>query len=95
MGPFLAIQRYPGHQTNIYSACLHYPLVLRTPPPQGRVWLSPIFDWFSTDFEAAGGALAFASHYVSTEDRAWIRAHDPQMDYFDYDWSLNDWPRSQ
>ena len=68
---------------------------LRIERSQGRVWLSPIFDWFSTDFEAAGGALAFASHYVSTEDRAWIRAHDPQMDYFDYDWSLNDWPRSQ
>lgn len=68
---------------------------LRVERARGRVWLSSIFDWFSEDFEPAGGALAFSSRYASAEDRAWIRAHDPEVDYLDYDWALNDWARSQ
>lgn len=57
-----------------------------------RVHLSSIFNWFSDDFEARGGALAFASRYASAENRAWITASEPSLSFFDYDWSLNDWP---
>jgi len=62
----------------------------------GRIWLSPIFSWFEGDFERAGGVLAFVARYVSDDDRAWIEAHaeDAEVDFFDYDWSLNDWRRS-
>ena len=60
-----------------------------------RVTLSRIFDWFDEDFEAAGGALAFAARYARDGDRQWIEAHarDLSIDYFDYDWTLNDLAR--
>jgi hypothetical protein len=56
------------------------------------VHLSSILKWFSEDFEGSGGALAFASRYAGAEDRAWIASNKPSLQFFDYDWSLNDWP---
>jgi len=58
---------------------------------EGRVRLSKIFDWFDEDFETAGGALAFAARYAPAEERAWIERHEgARVEYFDYDWNLND-----
>jgi hypothetical protein len=56
------------------------------------VELSKIFDWFSEDFEAEGGALAVAGRYVSAEDAAWLKSNgkNARIGFFDYDWSLND-----
>jgi hypothetical protein len=56
-----------------------------------RVQLSKIFDWFSEDFEAEGGALAVAARYVSAEDAAWLKSNgkNARIGFFDYDWSLN------
>jgi hypothetical protein len=58
---------------------------------QNRVTLSRIFDWFSEDFEDAGGALQFAAQYISPEDGRWLRneGKKARVDFFDYDWSLN------
>lgn len=65
---------------------------LRIDRGRGSVTLSRIFDWFDEDFEEAGGALAFVSPYLSPEDRDWLRGEgaDASVDFFDYDWSLND-----
>ncbi len=55
------------------------------------VELSRVFDWFGGDFEAAGGALAFASRYAPEADRRWLEAHasDVRVRHLPYDWSLN------
>lgn len=50
----------------------------------GDVRISPIFDWFSGDFETKGGVREFINRYSSTPiDR------DNMFKYTDYDWSLN------
>jgi hypothetical protein len=58
---------------------------------RGVLVLSPIFDWFSEDFAAAGGALAFVRPHLPDATRAWLAAHDGRvrLEYFAYDWSLN------
>ena len=68
---------------------------LRTDRARRSVTLSRIFDWFEEDFDAAGGPVAFAARYAPEADRSWL-AEPPaslEVDHFDYDWSLNDWPR--
>ncbi len=68
----------------------------------GEVRLSKIFQWFGDDWipsygvedgftgsEAERAILNFVSSYVSEEDRAYLEAGDYQIQYFDYDWSLN------
>ena len=47
--------------------------------------LSPIFNWFSEDFEPEGGVLAFIKPFLPEAEHAW------KIDgYFDYDWAVND-----
>jgi hypothetical protein len=57
-----------------------------------RVRLSKIFDWFEEDFEPAGGVLAFAAPYLEESRRRWLEEHagEVEIEYFDYDWRLND-----
>lgn len=63
---------------------------LRIDRAANTVHLSKIFDWFPEDFEAAGGALAFAARHATGEDAAWLRAHpDARVAYLDYDWDVN------
>jgi len=64
---------------------------LRVDRAAAEVTLSPIFDWFEDDFEAAGGVMAFVTRYAPPADRAWLREHGARADveYFDYDWRLN------
>lgn len=55
------------------------------------VHLSKIFDWFEGDFEAQGGALAFAARYAPVNERLWLdrERHLVEVEYLDYDWSVN------
>jgi len=68
----------------------------------GEVWTSRILDWFADDFapEVAGKAeshdvkrralVNFAGRYVSDADRAYLEAGKYAVQYFDYDWTLNE-----
>lgn len=49
------------------------------------VQLSEIFKWFAEDFEAAGGVVSFINQYRSTP-----LPEDAEIEYMDYDWSLNE-----
>jgi hypothetical protein len=52
--------------------------------------LSPIFDWFSGDFEgSAGGVPAFVARYADPATAKAILAGDVSIAHLDYDWSLN------
>ena len=71
---------------------------------QGRVYLSPIFNWFGDDFVPTYGTdekfdghgkseravLNFISAYVSESDAAYLADGDYKIEYLDYDWSLNE-----
>jgi len=51
------------------------------------VHTTKIMDWFSKDFdEWAGGKLAFLRRYMKIDG-------NPDFEYDDYDWALNDWRR--
>ena len=53
------------------------------------VKLTKIMDWFGEDFEKwAGGRIAFIRKYVNVP-----AAKEIEIEYDDYDWSLNDWKR--
>ena len=60
----------------------------------GQVRLSRIFDWFTADFAAAGGPLAFARPHLAAPVRSALDqlGPSPRIVWFDYDWSLNGLP---
>ncbi|HVS14187.1 MAG TPA: DUF547 domain-containing protein [Thermoanaerobaculia bacterium] len=64
----------------------------------GKLWLSRILDWYGGDFTApdaqprADTLAAFVVIYAPTPLRAAIEeaGGDPPIEFFEYDWSLND-----
>lgn len=59
--------------------------------------LSPIFKWFSEDFDSAGGVLPFIKAYLpqvtSLSESSSARSTEPDWEitgYFEYDWAIND-----
>jgi hypothetical protein len=69
---------------------------LRVDRETGTLHLSRVFDWFAEDFDASGGALAFASRYAPAPERAWLAAHAGELRIrnLPYDWALNALPPS-
>jgi len=54
---------------------------------KGVVHTTKIMDWFNKDFDNwAGGKLAFLRRYMKIDG-------NPDFEYDDYDWALNDWHR--
>ena len=52
---------------------------------------SPVFKWFSDDFEAQSGTvLEFLEPHFSEKDRKALAGGGFKIRYTDYDWSLND-----
>ena len=58
------------------------------------LYLSPIFKWFSEDFEKKSGSVVkFVAPYFPAEAQKQIQAaKSPDIRYTDYDWSLNEQP---
>ena len=61
-------------------------------PETNTVRLSRIFDWFEEDFDSHGGVLAFVRRYGPGSAMEWLSRHpnSAEVEYFDYDWQLND-----
>lgn len=62
----------------------------------GRVvYLSKIFQWFSSDFtiNSSKDKFEFISRYVDMKTSEFLHSGDFDIKYLDYDWSLNDWKR--
>ena len=57
----------------------------------GVLYLSPIFKWFSEDFEKKSGSVVkFVTPFFPPEDqKAIAAARSPELRFTDYDWSLN------
>jgi hypothetical protein len=66
-------------------------------PATGRLLLSRIFAWFEADFASRGGVLAFLLPRLPEEIRASAAARPDavRVEYFDYDWRLNDLVRTE
>jgi hypothetical protein len=62
----------------------HYVASLKT------LYLSPIFDWYRADFEAAAGSLvAFVAPYLPEPDATAVREPGVKIVFLPYEWALN------
>lgn len=82
------------------------PQGLRIDRDGGKVYLSSILKWFGEDFLKAYGVadkfagrsdveravLSFVSRYVSDDERNYLLSGSYEVEYLDYDWSLNEQP---
>lgn len=57
---------------------------------KGRAYFSPIFKWFTEDFEPS--PAAFMARYVPAGDKAFLEAGKFKTEWLDYDWTLNETP---
>lgn len=56
-----------------------------------KLHLSSIFKWFGEDFGAGDDALRkTAARYVSDEDGKYLLEKKPGIEFFDYDWRINE-----
>jgi len=64
---------------------------------KNRLRLSQIFDWFRDDFEHDGSLPEFLARFVDGPNtRQWLhQAQDLQIDFVDYDWTLNAQPQQR
>lgn len=62
----------------------HYVASLKT------LYLSPIFDWYRADFEAAAGSLvAFVAPYLPEPEATAVREPGVKIVFLPYEWALN------
>lgn len=62
----------------------------RFAPSEGKVYLSRIFQWFQDDFVAAAPTvLAYVAKFAAPEMGEFLQAGRAEVDYLDYDWSIN------
>lgn len=68
----------------------------RFDPASGVLWLSPIFKWYEQDFTRPAGSLKeyVLPHLSPDIARALNQATSVRVRYTDYDWRLNDQPRT-
>jgi hypothetical protein len=59
-------------------------------PGRREVEVSKVFRWFKEDFEHAGGLRAVLARFAPQEYAEFLSKGDYDVDYLDYDWSLND-----
>ena len=85
------------------KAFINNPSKVRWNPDGNTLELSRIFDWFADDFQTAAdepwkklyskknaGPVAFVSKYLPTDTAAALHKSAAKIEYFDYDWTLND-----
>jgi len=65
------------------------PLKARYDKTKDTLYLSPIFKWFKTDFEQAGGVIVFVKKYTSAGSFDEI-SDQTQIQWLGYDWNLNE-----
>jgi len=55
------------------------------------LWLSPIFDWYASDFTQGGRPLVeYVADFLPPEDATELRTGSYRIRHTDYDWTLND-----
>lgn len=62
---------------------------------QGVAHLTRLYDWYGGDFtQVAGSPLAFAARYSPGLRADLERGREPEVRWLEYDWALNEQPRS-
>ncbi len=75
-------------------AFLHNEELNRIPAGEGAIALSKIFKWYGEDFGGSDAAIqAFLAPYFEGTVREKLEAGAYEIDFLDYDWSLNEQQR--
>lgn len=56
----------------------------------GEVRMNKVLDWFKDDFGGTEGLRVFFAPYLSEQDARVLTDADTRIEFFDYDWTLND-----
>jgi len=97
-------EKLDGQLDDQTTRFLSDPEKFRIDRSKGRVYLSPIFKWFGGDFaksygtdakfaghgESERAVLSFIGAYLSESDAEYLSKGDYDIEYLDYDWSLNE-----
>jgi len=79
------------HDLNVHAReFLQDPLKNRLDREKSVLHLSPIFDWFGSDFTRDGKSLPeVIGSWMAVDDEAFLKTHPVTVRFNDYDWSLN------
>ncbi len=58
--------------------------------PRPTLWLNKVLDWYGGDFGGPAGVKRFFFRYLLAYSAAEVLRPDVRIEYFDYDWTLND-----
>jgi len=61
--------------------------------PPATLRLNKVLDWYDEDFGGPEGLKAFFADYLEGEERQTMLRPETRVEFFDYDWTLNDIPR--
>ncbi len=103
--PYVAVrleEQFTGRAEKFFSN----PKKFRIDRRRREVHLSPIFKWFGEDFEKTYGTdvgfrghdkteravLSFIARYLDEDDARYLRTAEYDIEWLDYDWSLNEQP---
>jgi hypothetical protein len=59
-------------------------------PSRKKAEVSKVFKWFKEDFEKSGGLKPMLARYAPQRYQEFLSKGDYEVDYLDYDWTLND-----
>lgn len=65
----------------------HFALELSSPPV---LRLNKVLDWYAVDFGGQGGLAGLFAPYVEPRERATLEDPGLRIEFFEYDWTLND-----
>ncbi len=57
------------------------------------LYLNRVLNWYQDDFGGVSGLRDFFSRYLEGDQLRLLQSGDTEVDFFDYDWTLNDRPR--
>ena len=57
---------------------------------EGELRLNRVLDWFRDDFGGLEGVRIFFADYLSAEEAAAVLDPQTTIEFFEYDWTLND-----
>ncbi len=75
---------------NATANFINNPEKVRLDRENGVLHLSQIFEWYTEDFEDTHGTVInFISEYLPEVDAAFLKEEEVEIQYLEYDWSLN------
>jgi hypothetical protein len=57
---------------------------------QSTVRLNKVLDWYKDDFGGIDGLRTFLAPFLAVDDAELLQDRSTRVDFFDYDWTLND-----